>query len=276
MSDPATARAAGRPPDFGDPVVEVAGLVAGYDDQPVLEDVSFTVREGETLVVLGPSGCGKSTLLRCLIGLLQPQAGSVRVLGHDLVHAAPAELDEVRRRMGVAFQSSALLGSLTVGDNVSLPLVEHTRLDPATIRIMTRLKLEQVGLGGSEDVLPGQLSGGMRKRAGIARAIAMDPKVLFLDEPSAGLDPITAAGLDGLLLKLRSALGLTMVVVTHELASAFAVAHTMLMLDRGRVIALGPKDDVRALSDDRVRRFFDRRPDSEEEDGRRLIEHLTR
>jgi len=263
-------------PAPGDAVVEVAGLSAGYDGALVLEDVSFRVREGESLVVLGPSGCGKSTLLRCLIGLMRPLSGTIRVLGHDLGKATRAELDELRRRMGVAFQNSALLGSLTVGENVALPLVEHTPLDPATIRIMTRLKLEQVGLGGSEDVLPDQLSGGMRKRAGIARAIAMDPKVLFLDEPSAGLDPITAAGLDDLLLKLRSALGLTMVVVTHELASAYLLAHSMLMLDRGHVIAHGTIDEVRNSSDDRVRRFFDRRPESEEPDGRRLIEHLTR
>lgn len=264
----------GAPEPKGDLVVEVHDLVAGYGGRPILEGISLSVAEGETLAVLGPSGCGKSTLLRCLIGLLRPMSGEVRVFGESLTRVTGRRLAELRLRMGVAFQGSALLGSLTIGENVALPLVEHTKLDPSTIRIMTRLKLEHVGLGGVEDLLPSELSGGMRKRAGIARALAMDPKCLFLDEPSAGLDPITAAGLDELLVKLRSALGLTMVVVTHELESAFIVAHRMLMLDDGVVRAEGLPEAMRASSDERVRQFFDRRPDEESGDARRLVRDL--
>ena len=257
-------------------VIEVEGLAAGYDETPVLEDVSFRARTGETLVVVGSSGCGKSTLLRCLVGLLAPSRGVVRVRGQDLADISPDQLDAVRRQMGVAFQGSALLSSLTLGENVSLPLREHTALDANTIRIMTRIKLEQVGLRGVEDKLPSELSGGMRKRAGIARALAMEPKVLLLDEPSAGLDPITAAGLDELLLKLRHALGLSMVVVTHELDSIRHVADRVLFLDKGRVRLDGTLADAERSADARVRQFFDRRADVDEPDAERLMDELTR
>ena len=257
-------------------VIEVEGLAAGYDDTLVLEDVTFRARTGETLVVVGSSGCGKSTLLRCLVGLLTPERGVVRVLGQDLASVSSDELDALRRQMGVAFQSSALLNSMTIGENVSLPLREHTALDAHTIQIMTRIKLEQVGLRGVEDKLPSELSGGMRKRAGIARALAMEPKVLCLDEPSAGLDPITAAGLDELLLKLRHALGLSMVVVTHELDSIRHVADRVLFLDKGRVRLDGTLQDAEQSKDERVRQFFDRRADVDEPDAERLMDELTR
>jgi phospholipid/cholesterol/gamma-HCH transport system ATP-binding protein len=258
------------------PAIEVRNLVARYGGRTVLDDVSVTLPERETLVVLGPSGCGKSTLLRCLVGLLPPSSGSVRILGSDIAELDDDALDALRRKIGVGFQSSALLNSLTVGENVSLPLREHTRLDPATIRIMTRLKLEQVGLGGLEDHVPSELSGGMRKRAGIARAIAMDPRCLFLDEPSAGLDPITAAGLDELLVRLRRAMGLTLVVVTHEMDSAARLASRVLLLDRGAVRLSGTLEDLRASVDPRVRQFLDRRPDPEPTDSARLVNELTR
>ena len=262
--------------DSPTPVIEAEGLVARYGDKTILDGVDLRVEARETLVVLGPSGCGKSTLLRTLVGLNRPAAGRVRLFGHELHALDDRAQGELLREVGVAFQGAALLGSLTVGENVSLPLREHTDLDPATIRIMTRMKLEQVGLPGAEDLLPSQLSGGMRKRAGIARALAMDPKALFLDEPSAGLDPITAAGLDELLAKLKTALGLTIVVVTHELESAFRLADRMIMLDRGRIRLEGPPDEARRHPDERVRQFFDRRADEPGSGDEGLVEHLTR
>lgn len=259
-----------------DIVVEADALVARYGTKTILDGVSLQVGARETLVVLGPSGCGKSTLLRTLVGLNAPAAGEVRLFGRALHRLDESERSELLRQVGVSFQGAALLGSLTVGENVSLPLREHTDLDPATVRIMTRMKLEQVGLPGSEDLLPSQLSGGMRKRAGIARALAMDPKILFLDEPSAGLDPITAAGLDELLLKLRTALGLTIVVVTHELESAFRLADRMIMLDRGRIKLEGTPEEARQNPDERVRQFFDRRADELGGGDEGLVEQLTR
>jgi phospholipid/cholesterol/gamma-HCH transport system ATP-binding protein len=256
--------------------VRAEGIAVSFGDKRVLDHVSFEVAERETLVVLGPSGCGKSTLLRTLIGLIQPQAGTVEIFGKDL-HALPdRERDGLLRGVGVAFQGAALLGSLTVGQNVSLPLREHTDLDPATIQIMTRMKLEQVGLAGSDDLLPSQLSGGMRKRAGIARALVMDPRILFADEPSAGLDPITAAGLDELLLKLKTALGLTIVVVTHELESAFQLADRMIMLDQGRIRLEGGPEEARNHPDERVRQFFNRKADRPGDGSDGLVDHLTR
>ena len=234
------------------------------------------MKERETLVVLGPSGCGKSTLMRTLIGLNTPQAGTVELFGKNLHSLPDRERDELLRGIGVSFQGAALLGSLTVGQNVSLPLREHTDLDPSTIQIMTRMKLDQVGLGGSEDLLPSQLSGGMRKRAGIARALAMDPRILFADEPSAGLDPITAAGLDELLMKLKTALGLTIVVVTHELESAFLLADRMIMLDQGRIRLEGAPDEARRHPDERVRQFFNRKADQPGAASAGLVDHLTR
>jgi phospholipid/cholesterol/gamma-HCH transport system ATP-binding protein len=266
------------PPPSNEPVILCERLRAAYGETVVLEDVSFTVGRSETLAVVGASGCGKSTLLRCMIGLLLPASGRMRILGRWMDEMERADLDEMRREIGVAFQGSALLNSLTVGENVALPLREHTRLDAATIQIMTRIKLESVGLGGAEDLLPSQLSGGMRKRAGIARALAMDPKVLFLDEPSAGLDPITSAGLDDLLVKLRTGLGLTVLLVTHELDSIRQVADRVLMLDRGRVRLLGTLEDVASSRDERVRQFFDRRSDGEQDAAAsaRMVEKLTR
>lgn len=262
--------------DGGGPVVDVRGLAAGYGDTLVFSDVSFSVAHRETMVVVGASGCGKSTLLRCLVGLLKPTRGSVSVMGSDFWALSETERDRERRQMGVAFQSSALLNSLTVGENVALPLREHTALDDETIRVMTRMKLEQVGLRGAGDRLPSELSGGMRKRAGIARALAMDPKVLFLDEPSAGLDPITAAGLDALMVSLRTALGLTLIVVTHELQSIHAVADRVLMLDKGSVRVNATLAEIAASKDPRVRQFFDRLPEPEVSDAGALVNELTR
>jgi phospholipid/cholesterol/gamma-HCH transport system ATP-binding protein len=239
-------------------VIRVDGLTIGHGEQVLLQDASFEVRRGEVFVVLGGSGCGKSTLLRHLIGLQQPMRGAIHIAGiGDPQHARG------RPGMGVMFQSGALFGSMTLGQNVALPLETWTDLEPDAVAAVVRSKLELVGLGGSEDQLPADLSGGMRKRAGIARALALDPPLLLLDEPSAGLDPVTAAGLDELILTLSRSLGMTLVVVTHELASIFTIATTCIMLDRSSrsIVARGDPRQLREHSDDpRVLGFFNRIP----------------
>lgn len=257
------------------PVLEVRGLRSGYGTRRVLEGVDLEVQQGEIFVLMGASGCGKSTLLRHVLGLLRPQAGSVRLLGHEVTRLGRAELFALRRRLGVAFQNGALLGGLTVEENVSLPLREHTRLDPKTIGIMTRLKLELMNLGDAAHLRPAQLSGGMRKRAGLARAVVMDPPVLFFDEPSAGLDPVAAAELDALLLKLRDALDMTIFVVTHELTSALAIADRIGVLGDGRMLASGRVEEVRASADVRVRNLLDRRVSGEPVDAAGYLERLA-
>lgn len=257
------------------PVLEVRGLRSGYGTRRVLEGVDLEVRQGEIFVLMGASGCGKSTLLRHVLGLARPEAGSVQLLGREVTRLGRAELFALRRRVGVAFQSGALLGGLTVEENVSLPLREHTRLDPKTIGIMTRLKLELMNLGDAAHLRPAQLSGGMRKRAGLARAVVMDPPVLFFDEPSAGLDPVAAAELDALLLKLREAFDMTIFVVTHELTSAFAIADRIGVLGDGTMLATGRVDEVRASADARVRNLLDRRVRGEPIDAEGYLERLA-
>lgn len=243
-----------------DPLIEVYQLEAWYGRRRILHGVDFQVQPGEIRVIMGGSGSGKSTLLRHLLGLQQPRHGSVRLLGVDIAKASPRELLEVRRKIGVSFQGGALLTSMSVGDNVALPLREHTRLDENTIRIMSRLKLEVVNLGGFQDLMPSQLSGGMIKRAALARAIVMDPKLLFFDEPSAGLDPVVSAELDELILRLRDALRMTIVVVTHELESAFKIADSITVLDHGNVLMTGSVTDVRASENERIQDLLNRRP----------------
>jgi phospholipid/cholesterol/gamma-HCH transport system ATP-binding protein len=257
------------------PVIEVSGLQAWYGRRHVLRDIDFRVHSGEIRVIMGGSGSGKSTLLRHVIGLQRPQSGSVCILGTDVVRATPAELLALRRRIGVSFQGGALITSMSVGDNVALPLREHTDLDENTIRIMSRLKLEVVNLGGFQDLMPAQLSGGMVKRAALARAIVMDPKLLFFDEPSAGLDPVVSAELDDLILKLRDALRMTIVVVTHELESAFKIADSITVLDQGRILESGPVDAVRSSSNERVQDLFNRRPRHVEVDVDEYLRRLT-
>src|SRR5215468_4159445 len=214
------------------PVLSIRNLHVSYGEREILHGISFDVLAGETLVILGGSGSGKSTLLRTLVGLERPSSGDVILRGKSLGGLSEREWRELRQHIGISFQGGALFGSMTVGENVALPLLEHTNLDPATIEIMVRLKLNEVGLSGYEDYMPAQLSGGMKKRAAVARAMAMDPEILFFDEPSAGLDPIIAAGIDQLLLKLKEAFGITIIVVTHELASAFLIADRMVLLDK--------------------------------------------
>ena len=253
------------------PIISVAGLRVRYGEREILHGITFDVAPGETLVVLGGSGSGKSTLLRTLIGLEKPFAGEVKIKGIDIARAGSRERDALRKRIGLAFQGGALIGSLSVGENIALPLVEHTRLETSTIEVMVRIKLEQVGLSGFEHFSPSQLSGGMKKRAAFARAMALDPELLFFDEPSAGLDPITAAGIDDLILSLKKAYTLTMVVVTHELASAFLIADRIILIDHGNIAAMGTVEEIRSSTHPRVRQFLDRTADSTQDDE---IDHL--
>jgi phospholipid/cholesterol/gamma-HCH transport system ATP-binding protein len=250
--------------------IEVHGLRQSYGDHRVLDGIDLEVESGETVVILGGSGSGKSTLLRCLVGLERPDAGSVSIQGTDIFSAASEELHELRQNIGMAFQSGALFGSMTVGQNVELPLTEYTRLPQSTRRIIVRIKLALVGLDEAIDSYPSELSGGMRKRAAFARAMALDPDLLFCDEPSAGLDPVTAAGLDRLLIQLKEVFGITLVVVTHSLDSAFAIADRIALIHRGRFLVTGPPEQVRQCPDPVVRRFLERQPEEEATDGQRF------
>ncbi len=262
-------------PASADHVIDVRGLDAWYGRRQVLHGVDFSVAPGEIRVVMRGSGSGKSTLLRHLIGLQKPRAGTVNLLGTDLARASARELLALRRRIGVSFQGGALFTSMTVGENVALPLREHTELDENTIRIMSRLKLEVVNLGGFQDLMPSQLSGGMVKRAALARAIVMDPRLMFFDEPSAGLDPVVSAELDELILQLRDAMRMTIVVVTHELESAFKIADTITVLDQGRVLMTGTVDQVRACDNERIQDLLNRRPREVEVDVDAYLRRLT-
>jgi phospholipid/cholesterol/gamma-HCH transport system ATP-binding protein len=239
-------------------LISLRNLRVNYGEREILHGISFDVRRGETLVILGGSGSGKSTLLRTLVGLEKPTSGEIWIKGKDIAALTESELDEIRKKIGMSFQGGALFGSMTVGENVALPLREHTKLEDSTIQIMLRLKLEQVGLEGFEYYMPSQLSGGMKKRAAVARALAMDPEILFFDEPSAGLDPIIAAGIDQLIIELKQAFRMTIIVVTHELASAYLIADRMVLIDKGNIVAIGTPNAMRASTQPRVRQFFDR------------------
>jgi phospholipid/cholesterol/gamma-HCH transport system ATP-binding protein len=251
------------PREASGPSISVQNLRVNYGEREILHGISFDVRAGETLVILGGSGSGKTTLLRALAGLAHPSGGGIWIRERNFAAMPEAERDELRKRMGMSFQGGALFGSMTVGENVALPLREHTPLDDSTIEIVVRLKLDEVGLSGFEDYMPAQLSGGMKKRAAVARALAMDPEILFFDEPSAGLDPIIAAGIDELILKLKAAYGMTMVVVTHELASAYLIADHMILIDKGNIVASGTPQEMRESQQPRVRQFLDRVPEPE-------------
>jgi len=240
-------------------IVEVSHLNGYFGTRHVLKDVSLTVEEGEVLVIMGGSGSGKTTLLNHLLGLLVPTSGAVRIFGQDINAIGAARLQALRTRTGVAFQSGGLISSLSLGDNIALPLREHTNLDETTIGIITRLKLEVVSLAGFEHLMPSELSGGMVKRAALARAIVMDPKLLFCDEPSAGLDPVVASSIDDLILRLRDALGMSMVVVTHDLDSAFRIASRICILDKGEVLALDTVKAIRESPNVRIQNLIHRR-----------------
>jgi phospholipid/cholesterol/gamma-HCH transport system ATP-binding protein len=257
-------------------IIEVEDLVVKYGDRTVLDGINFKIRRGEIFVILGGSGCGKSTLLRNLVGLMRPYSGRILFNGLDFTAMKDEARTELRKRMGMCFQGSALFGSISVGDNVALPLREHTRLEESTIDIMTKIKLELVGLGGFQDFLPSELSGGMKKRAGLARAMAMDPDIIFYDEPSAGLDPIVAAGLDMLIRKMQHTFNLTSVVVTHEMESVKLIADTVCMLEKGRVVGLGQLDELKRLDNPYVQQFFARQPADEMElDSEEYLRSLT-
>src|SRR6202166_1110862 len=247
-------------------MISLRDLRVSYGEREILHGVSFDVMRGETMVILGGSGSGKSTLLRTLVGLEKPSSGEVILRGKNIATAWAEDMDEIRKKLGMSFQGSALFGSMTVGENVALPLREHTKLEDSTIEIMLRLKLEQVGLAGFEDYKPSELSGGMKKRAAVARALAMNPEILFFDEPSAGLDPIIAAGIDQLILELKRAFKMTIIVVTHELASAFLIADRIMVLDKGHIIANGSPETLKQSEHPRVRQFLNREPDSESDD----------
>jgi phospholipid/cholesterol/gamma-HCH transport system ATP-binding protein len=256
------------------PMISLRDLRVSYGEREILHGVTFDVMHGETMVILGGSGSGKSTLLRTLVGLEKPTSGEIWLRGKNIATSSADDMDEIRRKLGMSFQGSALFGSMTVGDNVALPLREHTELEESTIDIIVRLKLDQVGLAGFEDFMPSELSGGMKKRAAVARALAMDPEILFFDEPSAGLDPIIAAGVDQLILELKKAFHMTIVVVTHELASAYLIADRMVLVDKGYVVAIGKTEEMRASTHPRVRQFLDRVPEpavSEEMDYLQML-----
>ncbi|HKV25812.1 MAG TPA: ABC transporter ATP-binding protein [Candidatus Acidoferrum sp.] len=246
-----------------DVMISVRDLRVRYGEVEILHGVSFDVKRGETLVILGGSGSGKSTLLRTLVGLEKASSGEIWIKGKNIAAIPDSEMDEIRKKIGMSFQGGALFGSMTVGENVALPLREHTKLEESTIAIMLRLKLEQVGLEGFEYYMPSQLSGGMKKRAAVARALAMDPEILFFDEPSAGLDPIIAAGIDHLIIELKQAFRMTIIVVTHELASAYLIADRMVLIDKGHIVAMGTVAEMQGSTQPRVRQFLDRVPEPE-------------
>ena len=248
---------------MNDAIIEVKDLTARFGKVTVFDKISFSIKRGEIFVILGGSGCGKSTLMKHIIGLHTPYSGSIIIDGEAITGTEAAEKRAIVQKTGSLFQSGALFSSMSLAENVALPLEEFTDLPLDVIHLIVRLKLSMVGLGGFEDYYPSQISGGMAKRAGLARAMALDPDILFFDEPSAGLDPITSAALDNLILQIRDSLGTTMVIVTHELPSIFAIADRVIMLDKRTkgIIAEGKPDELRDSSDNEwVRDFFNRKP----------------
>jgi phospholipid/cholesterol/gamma-HCH transport system ATP-binding protein len=241
---------------MSDVAIKVDQVKKIFGTRTVLDSICLEVRQGETLVILGGSGSGKSTLLRLMIGNIPFEGGDIVGLGKSLGKMTEDELSEYRKSIGVLFQSGALFNSMSVADNVALPLREHTDLPEETIDIMVKIKLELVGLREHAEKMPSELSGGMKKRAGLARAIALDPKVLFYDEPSAGLDPVTSAEIDQLIIDLNRKLGVTSVVVTHEMDSAFRIADRMVLLDRGKFIVSGTPQEMKESTNALVRQFI--------------------
>lgn len=238
------------------PIIEVKNVVKCFGDRAVLDGIDITIPQGKITVIMGGSGCGKTTFLRHLIGLHQPTSGEIWVDGKNIAGLKEKEMNEVRRKFGMLFQGSALFNSMTVGENVAVPLKEHTDLSPEIIRIIVRVKLELVGLTGFDDFMPHEISGGMKKRVALARAIALDPKIVFYDEPGAGLDPITASMIDRLILDLSKKLNITSVVVTHEMKSAFRIADQIIILHKGKVLQVGTPQDIQNSKNSYVQQFI--------------------
>ena len=256
-------------------VIDIRNLQCHYEDKLALDDINLTVYEREIMVVMGHSGSGKSTLFRNVLGLKAPTSGHLEVLGKDITKLDKKGVYELRKHIGVAFQNGALFSSMNVRENVELPLREHTNLDDSTIQIMTMMKLALMNLSDAGDLMPAQLSGGMLKRAGLARAVIMDPKLLFFDEPSAGLDPVTSAELDQLILQLRDALNMSIVIITHELESAFNIADRITVLDKGKQIMTGTKDEISASEDKRITNMLGRKVRDDEIDAEAYLKQLT-
>ena len=247
------------------PVIEVTNLVREFHGRKVLNGISFKVMKGDTMIIMGGSGCGKSTLLRHVIGSMKPTSGSIKLFGQEVTTMNEDALAGIRRRFGMLFQSGALLQSMTVGENVALPILEHGKLDPSIVDLIVKMKLEMVGLTGFEHLKPAEISGGMKKRVGLARALALDPELLFSDEPTAGLDPIMVSVVDILTKEMTRKLGVTAVVVTHDMTSAFRIGTRMIMLgtgpNQGKIIATGTPDEMRASSNGEVQQFINGEPD---------------
>jgi phospholipid/cholesterol/gamma-HCH transport system ATP-binding protein len=256
-------------------IIEVENLVAHYGERVILNGINLDIRTGEIMVIMGGSGSGKTTFMRNLLGLNKPSSGSIRILDKDITRIGKHELYAIRRKMGVAFQGGALLGSMSVAENIELPLRQHTNLDETTIRIMSRMKLEVVNLAGFENLMPSELSGGMLKRAALARSIVMDPSMLFFDEPSAGLDPVVSAELDELILRLKAAMNVTIVVVTHELESAFKIADRITVLGQGNVLMTGTVDEVQNSDNEVIQDMLNRRPRDEAVNAEEYLARLT-
>lgn len=242
-------------------IIEVKDLIKRFGDLTVLNGINVTVPQGKITVIMGGSGCGKTTLLRHLVGLHQPTSGAIWVDGKNIAGLPEKEMNEVRRKFGMLFQGAALFNSMTVGENVAVPLKEHTDLSRDIIRIIVRVKLELVGLTGFENFMPHQISGGMKKRVALARAIALDPKIVFYDEPGAGLDPITASMIDRLILDLSKKLNITSVVVTHEMKSAFRIADQVIILHKGKVLQIGTAEEIKNSKDSYVQQFIKGEPE---------------
>jgi phospholipid/cholesterol/gamma-HCH transport system ATP-binding protein len=259
-------------------VISVKNLTKSFGNRTILNGINLDIYQGETFVIMGGSGCGKSTFLRHLIGAIKPDLGEVWMFGKNIAKAGEEELDKIRRNFGMLFQSGALFDSMTVGENIALPLREHTKLDESVIRIIIKMKLELVGLRGFENLMPSQLSGGMKKRVGLARAIALDPKIIFYDEPTAGLDPVMTGVVDKLTIDFTRKLDITSVVVTHDMNSVFRIADRIVMLHQGNVLQIGTPEEIRNSSNPLVRQFITGNtegPISFEQKGEDYLEHLT-
>jgi len=256
-------------------VIEVRDLVTHYGSRQILNSVNVDIVEGEIMVIMGGSGSGKSTFLRHLMALQRPTSGTIKILDNDVWKLSQKALFNLRKKLGVTFQGGALFSSMTVGENIMLPLYEHTKLDRKTMEIMARMKLEVVDLAGFEDLMPSELSGGMVKRAAVARAIVMDPRILFFDEPSAGLDPVVSSQLDDMILRLRDAMGMTICVVTHELESAFKIADRVTVLDKGDVLFVGTVAELKSHPSERIQNLLNRRSEEAEIDADEYLRRLT-